>query len=369
MKTFVLTVFAVFGLFLFSCNSSHSTNEPSPGSGIARLKFTFDENSTFSAIAHKAVIIVSGKDFEEKTFPLSITDSSVEGLIENIAAGQDRYFEISVYDSLEVLQYQGSVYSEVIANATTELTIEIKRVIKSGNVIITGVIDEALPDTAKGLVAYYPFNGNAEDESGNNFNGTVKGATLTRDRFGDDDKAYFFDGNTGILATLSKQISTYCFTLTAWFKHNGRESERVPRIVAVAKPGSCFGYHELLFANGYWRGGSIDYSGKLMCYISNASARDGYDIYYSENSADTSAWHHGAVTFEDSILTYYFDGAVDTTIKVSGVDRVLSNEAEIQIGFSTGNPNCGFNGSLDEIRIYNYSLTEDEIKTLFNKED
>ncbi len=46
----------------------------------------------------------------------------------------------------------------------------------------------------KGLVAYYPFNGNAEDESGNGNDGEVKGATLAKDRYGVEGKAYRFDG-------------------------------------------------------------------------------------------------------------------------------------------------------------------------------
>ena len=46
-----------------------------------------------------------------------------------------------------------------------------------------------------GLVGYWPFNGNANDESGNGNNGTVNGATLTTDRFGNAGKAYGFDGN------------------------------------------------------------------------------------------------------------------------------------------------------------------------------
>ena len=45
-----------------------------------------------------------------------------------------------------------------------------------------------------GLVGYWPFNGNANDESGNGNNGTVNGATLTTDRFGVISKAYSFDG-------------------------------------------------------------------------------------------------------------------------------------------------------------------------------
>ena len=42
----------------------------------------------------------------------------------------------------------------------------------------------------EGLVAYYPFNGNANDYSGNGHNGTVTGATLTTDRFGNPNSAY-----------------------------------------------------------------------------------------------------------------------------------------------------------------------------------
>jgi hypothetical protein len=47
-----------------------------------------------------------------------------------------------------------------------------------------------------GLVGWWPFNGNANDESGNGNNGTVNGATLTTDRFGNANSAYFFNGNS-----------------------------------------------------------------------------------------------------------------------------------------------------------------------------
>ena len=51
----------------------------------------------------------------------------------------------------------------------------------------------ASADLNDGLVAYYPFNGNANDESGNGYNGTVYGATLTYDRFGNPNSAYSFN--------------------------------------------------------------------------------------------------------------------------------------------------------------------------------
>lgn len=50
-------------------------------------------------------------------------------------------------------------------------------------------------DLERGLVAFYPFNGNANDESGNGHHGTLYGATLTTDRFGNQNRSYYFNGN------------------------------------------------------------------------------------------------------------------------------------------------------------------------------
>ena len=56
------------------------------------------------------------------------------------------------------------------------------------------IAGNSFADLSDGLVAYYPFNGNADDESGNGNHGTVNGATLTIDRFGNENSAYSFDG-------------------------------------------------------------------------------------------------------------------------------------------------------------------------------
>ncbi|MBF0574179.1 MAG: hypothetical protein HQK69_10565 [Desulfamplus sp.] len=60
--------------------------------------------------------------------------------------------------------------------------------------IVSGITIPAHADLSDGLVAYYPFNGNANDESGNGNNGTVDGATMTADRNGNANSAYSFDG-------------------------------------------------------------------------------------------------------------------------------------------------------------------------------
>ncbi len=75
---------------------------------------------------------------------------------------------------------------------------------------------------ANGLVAWWPFNGNANDESGNNNNGTVNGATLTADRLGISSSAYSFQ-NAGISVPINLQLgfgNPSQFTFSCWFKNN-----------------------------------------------------------------------------------------------------------------------------------------------------
>jgi hypothetical protein len=70
-----------------------------------------------------------------------------------------------------------------------------------------------------GLVAYYPFNGNANDESGNNNHGIIQGASLTSDRFDNSNSTYYFNGNDNLINCghgNSLQM-TNAITISAWF--------------------------------------------------------------------------------------------------------------------------------------------------------
>ena len=79
-------------------------------------------------------------------------------------------------------------------------------------------ISQDLPSNipTNGLIAYYPFNGNANDESGNSNNGNVLGASLSGDRFGNENSAYSFDGIDDFIVTQNsiasaKQVYTFSF--------------------------------------------------------------------------------------------------------------------------------------------------------------
>jgi hypothetical protein len=67
------------------------------------------------------------------------------------------------------------------------------------------------------LVAFYPFNGNANDQSIKGHDGIVHGATLTTDRCGNPNGAYKFNGiDQNIIATLNDLKYSNAWTISLW---------------------------------------------------------------------------------------------------------------------------------------------------------
>jgi hypothetical protein len=85
------------------------------------------------------------------------------------------------------------------------------------NTMILSQIPNYVP--SNGLVGWWPFSGNANDFSGNGNNGTVNGATLTTDRFGQSNNAYSFDGINDFISFLS-DFDYELFTINLWIKPN-----------------------------------------------------------------------------------------------------------------------------------------------------
>ena len=85
---------------------------------------------------------------------------------------------------------------------------------------IIGFSGMAQADLNDGLVAYYPFNGNADDASGNGNDGIVDGAILSEDRFGNPNSAYIFDGIDAWIYTQSVDQALTEKTMSAWVKLN-----------------------------------------------------------------------------------------------------------------------------------------------------
>ncbi len=202
--------------------------------------------------------------------------------------------------------------------------------------------------STQGLVAYYSFNGNANDASGNGNDGIIEGAVLTEGHEGDSARAYGFDSGSYIKVPSSPSLDLGSrFTITAWIKYRGGQPN--PRIFSRAE--NNLGYEFGVLEN--WYGGVR----KLFLHV-------GGERLESEKVLTTDSWHYVSVTMDSTTVAFYFDGILDVTRQFSG--SVLPTSADGYIGRQMFNGFCDcLNGDIDELRIYNRSLSELEILSLY----
>jgi len=229
-----------------------------------------------------------------------------------------------------------------------------------------------------GLVGYWPFNGNADDESGNGNNGTIYGASLTTDRFGNANSAYNFDGSDDyIFIGQSVPGVLQCtdgITISAWIKPNNFP-HIMGGIIASQNDFNNTGYS--LFVNNYcFDGGGVP--GGIHFQMMNTSSgyySYCYDTYgYTTISVPLSMWTHVVAVWSggDRVIMYFNNIKVADWMEWPGPISYSSNNI-FTIGKhdSTMNTDGGnnryFNGVIDNIRIYNRALGSIEIYSLYNE--
>jgi hypothetical protein len=201
-----------------------------------------------------------------------------------------------------------------------------------------------------GLVGYWPFNGNANDESGNGNNGTNNGATLTADRFGNSNSAYSFDGVNDFIICNNNNMPTQSMTISAWV------------------------YQQDSFANAEYicLGSANSTKWGLIASNNNINLNYGRGCSGSGGSNLTNSpinlgeWNH---------LVYVSSGVGGTTqIYKNGV-FIGQTTANTVGSCSTQNLYFGvdifsipeyINGKLDDIGIWDRALTQEEITNLYN---
>ena len=215
----------------------------------------------------------------------------------------------------------------------------------------------------EGLIAYYPFNGNANDESDNSNHGTVSGATLTTDRNGNTNSAYSFDGvddyidlGNSALFFLGKYDG---FTISAWVKSNEilgslPDGQTIFSKYIAASDNRFYSFyivdeHDLRFAA--WLNGARDTRNDVQ-----------YDIGFE--------WIHVVAVGNTESYKLYLDG-----MEVASSDKIF----EMKTGTTTANAMIGavhhstttydlnFDGAIDEVRVYNRALSASEIQAIFNQ--
>ena len=206
-----------------------------------------------------------------------------------------------------------------------------------------------------GLVGWWPFNGNAIDESINTNDGTVNGATLTADRFGNTNAAYSFDGTSNyIQINLINALNTSNvngLTLSGWTNMTSLSNQPQSVIFMVDNLNNGFN-------TGY------DYtSTKLYGQAGNAGV--GAPMFISSlNTVSSNNWYNVVLTcdFNANTSKLYINGVLQSQSSVTLITTILT---KIFIGRGP-NPFWYQNGKLDDIGIWNRALSQQEITGLYN---
>ena len=210
--------------------------------------------------------------------------------------------------------------------------------------LIISVSVASAVDLERGLVAYYSFDDcSAKDLSGNGNDGIIYGAKCVDGKFG---KALSFDGvNDYMEVPDSPSLDiTDEITIEAWAYLKSTNAEAL-----VAK-------NENVIVTGFWS--------------NRTHLRLGSDTVYG-STVTTGQWYHYIATIKDigsyRELKIYLNGVLDVSKETTEDFVINSNPWTIGQEWDNGNPSDFFNGIIDEVRIYNRALSEEEIRALYEQ--
>ncbi len=227
------------------------------------------------------------------------------------------------------------------------------------------IIDTTSINLSNRLVAYYPFNGNAIDESGKGNNGTVNGATLTTDRFGIANSAYNFDGiNNGIyIDSLFVNNSFNELSYSFWFCPNINYSDIQQQNFTLLTGNS-------IDNNGI---GFSDFVGSPILTGNYSAGFQFYNYNNNYNSCVTpinvlsqNQWYHVVVKRDSTNMFIYLNGVLSSTLNFNYFPYQLNS---LTIGahlYQNLQGRWFFNGKIDDVYIYNRTLYQSEIDSLYH---
>jgi len=194
-------------------------------------------------------------------------------------------------------------------------------------------------------VAYFPFNGNTNDESGNSNNANpLGGVLLTSDRFGNANSAYIFDGVDDYMTSVINLSTNQPFSLSVWVYWNGANA----------------GFQEILS----WWNSAQGQSPYLGTGLNSSEIRFGDTWNATGINMPVNRWVHLGAVYDGNTSSLYLDG-VFAAISGSGLNYDFTN-GSLEIGKQAQFTEY-WDGKIDDIRIYNRTLSATEIDQLFTE--
>ena len=207
-----------------------------------------------------------------------------------------------------------------------------------------------LPSLREGLVALYTFEGNADDQSINKYDGAVSGAVLTQDRFENANSAYQFDGENDFISYGNIEELSFGgfepYTFAAWVKADSADR----RTTILSK----------------WNGGVL--AGWYLSVTENSTIYSYRNVspWVAESSTTIprNEFVHLTTTYDGENLDIYINGELSISAPFRSQPHDRKTPFLIGALHSRNEVSGFFKGVIDDVRIYDRVLSTEEVKWL-----
>jgi hypothetical protein len=201
-----------------------------------------------------------------------------------------------------------------------------------------------------GLIGFWGFNGNTLDQTGNNNNGTLNGATLSSDRFGFPNRCYQFDGVNDFIRV--NYVYDYPNkTVNGWFLANEiyKSGNSAYQILNIDAQSLSNGFCSAQIESG-------------ILYLTGGGEVSSFSI-----PVDSSKWYMFTMVRNPSSVKYYLNGNFLGEALSGTITSTTNDNPNLVIGVDRAQTVQFFKGKIDEIGIWDRVLSESEISNLYEE--
>ena len=336
MRNKIFKISCIITLITIGLVYSCKVEDPNTPPSVEDQEFSIDENMPTGSLV--GTVVATDEDNDELTF------EAVSGNEDNVFFLNPDNGEITVINS-EFLDYEAHSNFSFLVKVYDGDELGDNSSIANITIFIN---DLRIP--ADGMIAYYPFNGSVNDESGFEKNGSLYGAVLTSDRFNQPNNAYSFDGlndyinfNNALLP-----VDGSDFTLSFWV-NSDNEDDEIQRVIFAQYQSDLVGRFHI-----------FEHLGKIKIFsgeIDYPSSSNSVEL----NDITKNLWTNFIFINNGNQLYIYENGNLINRIGTSNISNVNSTTGWDRYGERY------YKGEIDDIIIYDRILTEEEINILYKE--